>query len=276
MVPILFALWLSADLDKVITGDFTESAASPKSLHVVDWNVDRGTQLNQISHALTGDQPDLCLLQEVDLSAKRSGKVNVAEELARQLKMRYAYASAWQELSQGHEAQQGQAILTRLPMKNVRVIRFQAQSNFWKPHAYLPNTPLFQRRLGGRIAIVAELEWRGRTIVVYNAHLESRSTHIEQAQLQEILDDVKRYPESTPIMLAGDLNTKYDAKDASTKLRELGWRSALGDRTPKTHKILFSLDWILIHGPLRIDAGKVEHGTHGSDHNPIVATISIS
>jgi endonuclease/exonuclease/phosphatase family metal-dependent hydrolase len=120
------------------------------------------------------------------------------------------------------------------------------------------------------------LEWRGRTIVVYNAHLESRSTHVEQEQLQEILDDAKRYPESTPIVLAGDLNTKYDAKDASAKLRELGWHSALGDRTPKTHKILFSLDWILIHGPLKIDAGQVEHGTHGSDHNPIVATISIS
>lgn len=267
------------ELDKIITGDFAATPGPANSIRIVDWNIDRGTHLDQVGKVLESDRADLCLLQEVDVSARRSGKVNTAEELARQLKMRYAYASAWQELSQGNREEpsyQGQAILTGLPMKNVRVIRFEAQSTFWKPHVYVPNLPLFQRRLGGRIAIVAELELAGRTIVVYNLHLESRSTHVEELQLQEILDDTKRYPADTPIILAGDLNTKYDAGAMGAKLRELGWRSALGSRAPKTHKIMFSLDWILVHGPLQVEGGKVEHGTQGSDHMPVVATISIS
>ena len=99
---------------------------------------------------------------------------------------------------------------------------------------------------------------------------------MEESQLREILDDARRYPESTPILLGGDLNTKYDAKQTGAMLREAGWRSALGDRTPKTHKILWSLDWILVRGSLQMDAGKVQHGTTGSDHMPVVATISIN
>jgi endonuclease/exonuclease/phosphatase family metal-dependent hydrolase len=282
LLPVVAAILLIADLDKIITGDFTQPSPQSESIHLVDWNIDRGTRLAQIGEVLENDHPDLCLLQEVDLSARRSGKVNTAEELARRLKMRYAYASAWQELSQGDRegpsyhagAFQGQAILTRLPMKNVRVIRFKAQSSFWKPHAYVPNLPLFQRRFGGRIAIVAELEFKGRTIVVYNPHLESRSGHVEQLQMQEILDDAKHYPADTPIILAGDFNTKYNAKATGVMLRDAGWQSAFGSQAPKTHVIMFSLDWIVVHGPLHIEGGKVEHGAHGSDHLPVSATLS--
>ncbi len=280
MVPVLAALLLVADLDKIITGDFSGPVKPPArgvtSIHIVDWNIDRGTRLREIAEVLERDQADLCLLQEVDLSAHRSGNVNVAEELARQLKMRYAYASAWQEMSQGdkeHPSFQGQAILSRFPIKNVRVIRFKAQSDFWRPRRYVPNSPLFQRRLGGRIAIVAELEFAGRTLVVYNPHLESRSTGVEKRQMDEILADAKRYPEGTPIVIAGDFNTKYNGREMSEKLRAEGWQSAFGDRRPKTHVIMFNLDWIIVHGPLRIEQGKVEHGSKGSDHLPVSATI---
>jgi endonuclease/exonuclease/phosphatase family metal-dependent hydrolase len=268
------------ELDRILTGDFTDSARPPESLHIVDWNIDRGTRLDQVAKVLERDQPDLCLLQEVDLSAHRSGNVNVADELAKPLKMRYAFGLAWQELSQGDRERpsyQGQAILTRLPIRNTRVIRFQTQSGFWRPRSYVPNMPLFQRRLGGRIAIVTELDFGGRTLVVYNLHLESRSFgHIQDAQMDEILADAKHYPESTPIILAGDFNTKYNAGSLGAKLRAEGWRSALGSHAPRTHKIMFSLDWIVVRGPLRIEQGKVEHGAGGSDHLPISATVSIA
>lgn len=268
------------DLDRVLTGDFAEGALPSDSIHIVDWNIDRGTRLEQVAKVLERDQPDLCTLQEVDLFDSRSGKINVAENLARRLKMRYAYASAWQEMSQGDRerpALQGQAILTRLPIRSVRVIRFKEQSDFWRPRSYLPNWPLFQRRLGGRIAIVAELDFAGRMLVVYNPHLESRSGgRIQDLQMEEILADAKRYPETTPIVLAGDFNTKYNAKAMGARLRADGWQSAFGASTPKTHTIIFSLDWIVVRGPLRIDQGKVEHASEGSDHLPISATVSIA
>lgn len=269
-----------ADLDRILTGDFSEGHVPADSLHTVDWNIDRGTRLDQVAKTLERDQPDLCTLQEVDLFDSRSGRVNVAEALARRLKMRYAYASAWQEMSQGDRerpALQGQAILTRLPIRDVRVIRFKEQSDFWRPRPYLPNWPLFQRRLGGRIAIVAELDFAGRRLIVYNPHLESRSGgRIQDLQMEEILADAKRYPEGTPMIIAGDFNTKYNAKAMGARLSADGWQSAFGSKTPKTHTIIFSLDWIVIRGPLRIEQGKVEHGSEGSDHLPISATVSIA
>jgi endonuclease/exonuclease/phosphatase family metal-dependent hydrolase len=123
--------------------------------------------------------------------------------------------------------------------------------------------------------VVAELEFGGRTLVVYNAHLESRSFgRIQTMQLDEILADAKQYPPDTPILLAGDLNTKYNAGAFLTKLREAGWRSAFGDKTPRTHVIVCSLDWVLVRGPLRIEQGRVVRGAGASDHFPISASVT--
>jgi hypothetical protein len=54
------------------------------------------------------------------------------------------------------------------------MLRFESQSGFWKPHAYVPPGALFQRRLGRRVALITELEFEHRTPVVYNLRLESR------------------------------------------------------------------------------------------------------
>jgi len=265
------------NLDRVWKKDFTAPRTMDK-IHVVNWNIDRGTHFDQIAAALERENPDLCFLQEVDLTARRSGGRNVSEELARRLQLNYAFAPEFQELSQGTTEQpsfQGEAILTRLPMHNVRILRFKEQSGFWQPHAYLPNLPIMQRRLGGRIALVAELELaNGGMMVVYNAHLESRSFgHIQAVQLDEILEDAKRYPENTPIVLAGDLNTKYNPWTFSSKLRRAGWTSAFGKRTPRTHILVCALDWVVVRGAVKIESGKVLRGIGASDHFPITADL---
>src|SRR5579871_6561800 len=248
MLPVFAGENPPADLEKILTGDFARGTLSLLSLKVVDWNIDRGEHLDQLAAVFERDQPDLCSLQEVDLDAKRSGRKNIAEELARRLHMRYAFAPAWQELSQGDRERpslQGQAILSRLPIKNVRVIHFKNQSTFWQPKTLVPNWALFQRRLGGRIALVTELDFNGQTLVVYDPHLESRSGgHLQDLQMDEILADARRYPESTPIIIAGDLNTKYNSKSMGERLRAEGWQTAFGNHNPRTHTIIFSLDWI--------------------------------
>ena len=268
----------SASFDRIWKGEFAAAAAPRADLRLVDWNIDRGARLDQIAAELASQQPDLCFLQEADLFARRSGTRNVSERLAQRLKLNYVFAPSFQELSQGTSDQpsfQGEAILSRLPIRNVRVLRFQEQSGFWKPRAYLPDWPIMQRRLGGRIALIAELEWAGRMLVVYDTHLESRSFgRIQSLQLDEILKDARRYPEDTPIVLAGDLNSKYNAGAFAAKLREAGWRSAFGDRTPRTHtRIWWCLDWILVRGPLDIEGGKAIRGTGASDHLPVTAEI---
>jgi len=264
-------------LTQISKGDFTPPRAL-ESVRVVDWNIDRGTRLEQISAVLERERPDLCLLQEVDRFDRRSGNQDVAKDLAHRLNLNYVFGPSWQELSQGsaeRPAIQGQAILTRLPLRNVRILKFRRQSGWWQPRPYIPNMPIMQRRLGGRIALVAELEMQGRLLVVYDVHLESRSLgSLQSEQMDEILADSRRYPAGTSILLGGDFNTKYNAGAFLRKLDGDGWRNAFGDRTPRTHAIFGNLDWIVTRGPIETRDARVVRGSRGSDHFPVAALLS--
>ncbi len=252
-----------------------------KSIRVVSWNIDRGEQLNLVASELARDPAELCLLQEVDWNTNRSGQADIGAELASRLHLNLWYAIEFEELSQEHgqargkEAFIGQATLTRLPVRKSRVLRFRTQSGFWKPHGWLPSSiPLMQRRLGNRIALVTELEFGGRPLVVYNVHLESRSMgHIQTQQLDEILADLKQYPPQTAAILGGDLNTKYFPSVYLKKLEREGFRSATGERIERTHAIAMALDWIFARG-VKLENGEVRKDFKGSDHYPIYARLA--
>jgi endonuclease/exonuclease/phosphatase family metal-dependent hydrolase len=80
--------------------------------------------------------PDLCIFQEVDLGARRTHGEDVAQELAKTFGMNYTFAPEFRELGQSTAegpAYHGQAILTRLPIRSSRILRFTHQSGFWKP-----------------------------------------------------------------------------------------------------------------------------------------------
>lgn len=192
--------------------------------------------------------------------------------------MNLAYAVEFEELSQEERTPAfiGQATLTRLPVRRSRVLRFQHQSGFWKPRDWLPSSlPLMQRRLGGRVALVSELEFGGQLLVVYNAHLESRSYgRIQDEQLDEILSDFGRsYSPQTAVIVGGDLNTKYFPSWFLHKLQKAGFRSSIGDRAERTHTIAFALDWVFVRGPLQVKAGSVEKSWKGSDHYALRAEL---
>jgi endonuclease/exonuclease/phosphatase family metal-dependent hydrolase len=246
------------------------------SIRVATWNIDRGTEAATIAGELARNRADLLLLQEVDWNAARSGRLDVAKMLADQLRLNVAYGIEFEELSQERDGKAyiGQATLTRLPIRKLRVLRFEKQSGFWKPHDWLPaSIPLFQRRLGSRIALVTELEFAGRPLVVYNAHLESRSSGTLQAeQLDEILADLRSYPPGTAAIIGGDLNTKYFPSRFLHKLERAGFSSATGERIERTHSIAMALDWIFARG-VKIEDGTVRRDLKGSDHFPLYADL---
>lgn len=248
-----------------------------KSIRIMNWNIDRGSRLPVVAAELEKNPAQLCLLQEVDWNAARSGQQDVAAALAKRLNLNASYGIEFEELSQerGHPAFIGQATLTSLPLRRARVLRFQRQSSFWKPHSWLPSSmPLMQRRLGSRMALVTDLEFAGRLLVVYNPHLESRSAGpIQMAQLDEILADLAQYPAGTPAIIGGDLNTKYFPSIYLHKLERLGFRSAIGERIQRTHAIAMALDWIFARG-VTLSEGAVRQDFKGSDHYPIYAELS--
>src|SRR5262244_3777749 len=211
-------------MQEIITGNFAPLKWvlwPPRSVRIVDWNIDRGQQLQGVTDFLAGTNADVLILQEVDLNARRTHHLNIAEEIARTLKMNYAFGREFQELVQGSKtspAYHGQATLSKWPISNPRLIRFSKQSHFWEPHWFLPNIEPFQERLGGRIALVAEINVAGSKLFTYNLHLESRGNdELRVSQLTEVLSDSPRDAKS-PILIAGDLNIDASKGAASAAL----------------------------------------------------------
>jgi endonuclease/exonuclease/phosphatase family metal-dependent hydrolase len=257
----------------------------PDSIRVVNWNINRGLQLPRIVEFLSAAKADLILLQEADLNARRTHHVNVAEELSQQLRMNYVFGREFQELTQGSRsspAYHGQATLSRWPLSNSRIIRFQRQTNFWRPHWFLPEIEPFQERIGGRLALVTEADIGGITLVTYNLHLESKGDDkLRGSQLEETVDDARRYAESTPIVLAGDLNLDASREPAAAAIRHAQFRDEFANQHVATtpHSFLEdgrTIDWIFTRGHIRASQPQVHRSVSASDHYPLSITLAFA
>jgi endonuclease/exonuclease/phosphatase family metal-dependent hydrolase len=261
--------------DDVWRGRTLPTVPMPCELKVLTWNIERGRRLPGVAETLAREASTLALLQEVDVHARRTGRRHVPEELATRLALNYFFGVEFEEMGQGRRdapAYQGQATLTALPVLSTRVLRFQNQTGYWEPRWYLPNWAIFQRRTGGRMALVSELGNQDRMLVVYNVHLESREDEgLRLRQMRELLRDADRYPQGAAFVVAGDLNTRRPDAPAITALVDAGFRLAAGGEVTTLRGA--ALDWIFVRGPLEFNAAAVHRETVASDHFPVSARI---
>ncbi len=280
------SVFYSVSDDSIETGSFATELA-PKQLdafRVVSWNIARGCRLNDIVDFLSETKADLILLQEADCNARRTRYDNIAAEIARKLRMNYAFGIEFQELSQGSRespAYHGQATLSRLPLVDCRILRFEKQSRFWCPYWFLPSLAVLQRRLGGRIALITHVEWKGRTLVVYNLHLESRSAALGRAQLVELLQDARQYERDTPVILAGDFNLDVTERSFGSMIGIMEFEDPFAHDHPPTARSRvpgreLAIDSILIRGPVGVSAAHVDRSVAASDHFPLSLTLAVS
>jgi endonuclease/exonuclease/phosphatase family metal-dependent hydrolase len=273
---------LDMEMQDIVTGNFAPSrwiVSAPKSLRIVDWNIDRGQQLQGVTDFLGGVNADIVILQEVDLNARRTHRLNIAETIARKLEMNYVFGREFQELVQGSRdspAYHGQATLSKWPISRPRLIRFSRQSHFWQPHWFLPRIEPFQERLGGRIALVAEINVAGKKIITYNLHLESRANdELRVSQLAEVLSDTACWNVDRTIVVAGDLNLDASKEAVAFAIAKAGFQDAAASlHAPTTSaRSLFErgrrIDWAFVRGPLRTSSGHVHGSVKASDHYPI-------
>ncbi len=197
---------------------------------------------------------DIVVLNEVDWGLKRTDYRNVARELAVAAKMNYAYAVEFVEvdpLTLGTETLEGEnsrdkgemvkhltvdksrtlglhgtAILSRFPLRNVRVIRFKNLGHDWyadekkkvsalekgkRKGAGLVFSEKILRevRRGGRMMILADIEdqrLEGGILTVVATHLEQKTKPSERVkQLEELLTSIKDINHT--VVVAGDMNT---------------------------------------------------------------------
>ena len=197
---------------------------------------------------------DVVVLNEVDWGLKRTDYRNVARELATAMRMNYAYAVEFVEvdpLTLGTETLEGEtgtdkteivqniavdksrtlglhgtAILSRFPLRNVRVVRFENQGHDWYANEkkgvsklekgkqkgaglVFGEKILREVRRGNRMMLLADIERSqipGGALTVVATHLEAKSKPEDRRkQLEEILNQVKSVDH--PVVIAGDMNT---------------------------------------------------------------------
>ena len=199
-------------------------------LRVVEWNIERGSRLDGIVEVLNWHPvlkfADLLLINELDEGMVRSGNLNVPLELSRALSAHAIFGVEYLELTKGAgdelalkgentAAVHGNAILTRHPFSNAEVFRLPRCEN---------NFESMERRIGGRIGIIIELEVGGEKLIVGNTHLDVTNTPrcraIQmRAMLQAMETGITKAGGNRNAIIGGDLNTHTFAR--GTRLRAM-------------------------------------------------------
>ncbi len=190
------------------------SKGSGSSLRIVGFNARGGIRFEGILACLR--RPPLAdagviLLCEADWRLRRSGRREIAAELAAALKMSFAYVPEF-HLS-GTDAMTslwGNALLCAEPLEDVKTIP-------------LPHNSL-RRRMAGRIGmpvgVIAKASFGGRRITLGLAHLDSRWDPLgRERQMAEFLAG---FPAEGPAIIGGDFNTTTvdlgDSRTAAVRL----------------------------------------------------------
>jgi len=256
------------------------SAAGLKTIRLLNWNIERGLRLPAIMDFIKKQDPDVCLFQEVDLNARRTGKRHIADLVAAHFEFNYVFGVEFEELSQGSRTDRafhGQAVFARSSILEPRILRFSRQSSVWEPHWFLPRWQVFQPRRGGRMALAAEIAFGASKLVVYDLHLESQGDDgLRLSQLSEVVRDSLRYPPNVPVVVAGDLNSHDAPWLLSTYLRDSGFRDACdGSQCRGTKPNGRTLDWIFTRGPVICSETQVHRDTAASDHYPVSTVLTL-
>ena len=202
------------------TGDFARDGAPAKSCYrVIAWNLERGIQYEAQLEAFRSHpylkSGDVFLLTETDLGMARSRNRAVAQELARELGMYYAFIPCYLNLAKGSGVEyhvegenelglHGNAILSRYPIRRVQPIPLRNGIDKMSGR---------EKRLGHQHALAAEIDFPNYGITAVCVHLDTQSSQRHRRdQVRDILDGLKT---DRPVVLGGDWNTTtYNASRA--------------------------------------------------------------
>ena len=249
-----------------------EMSPTSGEIRVVSYNIRyrAGEDLNKLVKLFRED-PEignavLLGLQEVDRNRKRTGHENTARIIADGLGFNYAWAAPPPAKSDDEE-ETGVAIMSPFPISNIR-------------RMVLPHHGPNQRR---RVALGATVRIDSKDFRVYSMHGETRIAMDKKIeQMNTLIEDLKRFPESMPVILVGDLNTwEANAERKTIKLfRDAGLHTPFGSQSTFSTRVLlvpidFRLDWIWLRGVQVLTYG-IDKKIKLSDHFPLWAKVKVS
>ena len=228
------------EIDEIEVWNGAAAGKPGKSLRIVAWNMERGRHWKEGARLIREHEalrdPDFLLMGEMDLGMARSGNAHTTRELARELGMNYAYGVEFLELTGGELVERemypganewgyhGNAILSRYQMRNVRLLRFPGIEK-WYAGVNANEGERVQKRLGGRMALLATVRPGSRDVTVVVTHLESsaKDAAARSREIRLLLDAIKDYARDTPVIFGGDLNA-VPSEEMFGPLRAAGLR----------------------------------------------------
>jgi endonuclease/exonuclease/phosphatase family metal-dependent hydrolase len=184
------------------------------SARIVFWNAERLKYLAPSIAMLSAAKADAYVLCELDFGMARSGNIHTADELARGLGAGYIFAVEFVELGLGDNRERGwhkgatntsglhgAGLVSRHVLQRPRVLRLETSGRWF-------DGKFGERRVGGRIAIMAELEIGGKPVLLVSVHYESHTGPDDRlAQTRLLLDNIDRFSPGQPVLIGGDFNT---------------------------------------------------------------------
>jgi endonuclease/exonuclease/phosphatase family metal-dependent hydrolase len=239
-------------------------AAEPVVIRVVSYNIrvggmgmDGKRDLSRTAAVLRALEPDVVLLQEVDVNARRSGQVDVPRVLAEALGMRPHFAEAMPFQGGSY----GCALLTRLPagQGGVATLRFAGGSE--------PRVALAVPLRAGK---------EGPEFLAVSTHLDFRSAREVEPHARQLAAFLAADPR--PSILGGDLNFEPGSAVLAALDARLARIPFEGDAaTYPADKPTKRIDHFHVHPAARFQARvcRVIPEAVASDHRPILLEVAV-
>lgn len=197
------------------------------------WNIERGCIFEGIIDALKNhndlNNKDLLLLTELDYGMARSGNRFVAREIAKELKLNYAFAPVYIALQKGSGVESemegentrsihGLAMFSRFPIKYAHAIDLpNGKDKMWGK----------EKRLGYLRALVADIEHPAGEFRAVTIHLDAHCSRAHRhLQMKIILDHLDTLS-PLPTLLGGDWNTTTFNAQSSRRAILGYWRRVM-------------------------------------------------
>jgi len=218
----------------------------------MSYNVERGLALDALIARLQVPPadalaPDVILVSEVDRGCSRTAYRNVMREMAEALGMCYVFGVEFIELPRcfgpgrriDAPCEHGNGILSRFPLGNARLIRHR-RNRSW--HSLVQRLlGVGEPRMGGRMALAADVRVGDRYLHLYSVHFESGRTNdrYRDDQALELVEDADLKLHG--VIIGGDMNTSEymgDLRDGTSNdgatrvLREAGYADSHAGLSP--------------------------------------------
>ena len=178
------------------------------------WNAERLKYFEASVGLLGGLGADALMLCEVDVGMARTGNRHTIAALADALDAGYVFGAEFVELGLGDRREQywhagqtnsaglhGGGFVARVALQRPALARLET-SGRWFDGAF------DERRVGGRIAMLAELEIEGGPVLLVSAHYESHTGPADRLlQTRVMLDAIDAHAPGRPVLIGGDFNT---------------------------------------------------------------------